>query len=97
MNPGTIAASSISRPRGLRQAPPGHYVQVITNGFGAMYSYSDRVNMDDRWRIAAYIRALQLSQHAQAALESQPVSPCRDDDRRLGSLARASVTTMAPS
>jgi hypothetical protein len=29
-----------------------------------MYSYSDRVNMDDRWRIAAYIRALQLSQHA---------------------------------
>ena len=50
----------------LRQAPPGHIVQVISNGFGAMYSYSDRVNMDDRWRIAAYIRALQLSQHAEA-------------------------------
>jgi mono/diheme cytochrome c family protein len=50
----------------LRQAPPGHVVSVITNGFGAMYSYSDRVNMDDRWRIAAYIRALQLSQHADA-------------------------------
>src|SRR3954469_15664999 len=48
----------------LRAAPPGHYVRVITNGFGAMYSYSDRVNMEDRWRIAAYIRALQLSQHA---------------------------------
>jgi len=48
----------------LRTAPPGHIVSVITNGFGAMYSYSDRVNMDDRWRIAAYIRALQLSQHA---------------------------------
>ena len=50
----------------LRQSPSGHIVQVITNGFGAMYSYSDRVNMDDRWRIAAYIRALQLSQHADA-------------------------------
>jgi len=50
----------------LRQSPPGHVVQVITNGFGAMYSYSDRVNMEDRWRIAAYIRALQLSQHADA-------------------------------
>lgn len=49
----------------MREHPPGHFVQVITNGFGAMYSYSDRVNMDDRWRIAAYIRALQLSQHAQ--------------------------------
>jgi mono/diheme cytochrome c family protein len=48
----------------LRTAPPGHFVSVITNGFGAMYSYSDRVSMDDRWRIAAYIRALQLSQHA---------------------------------
>jgi mono/diheme cytochrome c family protein len=48
----------------LRQVPPGHIVQVVTNGFGAMYSYSDRVNMDDRWRIAAYIRALQFSQHA---------------------------------
>ena len=48
----------------LRKALPGHYVRVVTNGFGAMYSYSDRVNMDDRWRIAAYIRALQLSQHA---------------------------------
>jgi len=50
----------------LRQSPPGHVVSVITNGFGAMYSYSDRVNMDDRWRIAAYVRALQLSQHADA-------------------------------
>jgi mono/diheme cytochrome c family protein len=49
----------------LRQSPPGHFVHVITDGFGAMYSYFDRVNMDDRWRIAAYIRALQLSQHAE--------------------------------
>ena len=48
----------------LRQAPAGHYFEVITNGFGSMYSYASRVEPEDRWRIAAYIRALQLSQHA---------------------------------
>jgi len=48
----------------LRQAPVGHFYDVMTNGFGAMYSYAARVTPEDRWRIAAYIRALQLSQHA---------------------------------
>lgn len=48
----------------LRQAPPGHYFDVISNGFGAMYSYASRVAPEDRWRIAAYIRALQLAQNA---------------------------------
>jgi mono/diheme cytochrome c family protein len=50
----------------LRQAPAGHFFEVITNGFGLMYSYASRVSPDDRWRIAAYIRALQLSQHGSA-------------------------------
>jgi mono/diheme cytochrome c family protein len=50
----------------LRQATLGHFVDVITNGIGAMYSYSERVTLDDRWAIAAYIRVLQLSQHAEA-------------------------------
>ncbi|HEV3220249.1 MAG TPA: cytochrome c [Candidatus Acidoferrales bacterium] len=48
----------------LRQAPPGHFFDVMTNGLGVMYSYSSRVSPEDRWRIAAYIRALQLSQQA---------------------------------
>jgi cytochrome c553 len=48
----------------LRQAPVGHFFDVITNGFGAMTSYASRVEPDDRWRIAAYIRALQLSESA---------------------------------
>ena len=48
----------------LRQAPVGHFYGVITNGFGAMYSYAARIEPADRWRIAAYIRALQLSQNA---------------------------------
>lgn len=48
----------------LRQAPVGHFFGVMTNGFGAMYSYADRVDVADRWRIAAYIRVLQLSRNA---------------------------------
>ena len=40
----------------------------MTNGFGAMLDYKDRVNLEDRWAIAAYIRALQLSQHAKLDL-----------------------------
>jgi hypothetical protein len=40
---------------------------VITNGFGAMYSFAQRVPPRDRWAIAAYIRALQLSQHVAVA------------------------------
>jgi mono/diheme cytochrome c family protein len=48
----------------LRQAPVGHFFQVISNGFGAMPSYADQVPVNDRWAIVAYIRALQLSQHA---------------------------------
>lgn len=49
----------------LRNMPVGHFYDVITNGYGAMYSYASRVEPQDRWAIAAYIRALQLSQNAQ--------------------------------
>ncbi len=48
----------------LRNAPDSHFYKVITNGYGVMYSYADRVSPHDRWAIVAYIRALQLSQHA---------------------------------
>lgn len=48
----------------LRKMPVGHYYDVITNGYGAMYSYASRVEPQDRWAIVAYIKALQLSQHA---------------------------------
>ena len=48
----------------LRDAPVGHYYDVITNGFGRMYSYASRMPPSDRWAIVAYIRALQLSQNA---------------------------------
>jgi hypothetical protein len=48
----------------LRAAPAGHFFDVITNGFGAMYPYGYRVPTRDRWAIVAYIRALQLSRQA---------------------------------
>lgn len=51
----------------LRDAPAGHFFDVMTRGYGVMYSYAARVQPADRWAITAYIRALQLSQHATRA------------------------------
>ena len=48
----------------LRQAPVGQFFDVMTNGDGSMYSYASRIEPEDRWRIAAYIRVLQLSEHS---------------------------------
>lgn len=60
----------------LMKAPVGHFFDVMTNGFGAMPSYASRVEPDDRWRIAAYIRVLQFSQNAK--IEDVP------EDKRAG-------------
>ncbi|MBI4537329.1 MAG: cytochrome c [candidate division NC10 bacterium] len=51
----------------LREAPIGHFFDVITNGFGAMPDHAAQIPPTDRWAIAAYIRALQLSQNATLA------------------------------
>lgn len=51
----------------LREMPVGHFYDVITNGYGVMFSYASRVEPAERWAIVAYIRALQLSRHAPAA------------------------------
>jgi mono/diheme cytochrome c family protein len=48
----------------LRNAPLGHFFAVMTNGYGAMPDYAAQITPQDRWAIAAYIRALQLSQNA---------------------------------
>jgi len=48
----------------LRAAPPGHFFDVISHGFGAMPDYAAQISARDRWAIVAYIRALQLSQNA---------------------------------
>jgi mono/diheme cytochrome c family protein len=54
----------------LRQAPVGHLFSVVTTGLGSMPSYAAQIPVPDRWDIVAYIRALQLSQHA--ALDDVP-------------------------
>jgi mono/diheme cytochrome c family protein len=59
----------------LRDAPVGHFYEVMTNGYGAMYSYASRIQVEDRWRIAAYVRALQLSQHAPLDMASATTQP----------------------
>ncbi len=59
----------------LRQAPVGHFFDVMTNGWGAMPSYASQIPVEDRWKIIAYIRALQLSQTpAQQPNTTQPSS-----------------------
>ena len=57
---------SYHQPR-LRAAPDRHLFDVMTNGYGVMYGYADRLDAQDRWAIVAYIRALQLSQDAKVA------------------------------
>lgn len=54
----------------LRNAPAGHFYDVMTHGFGAMPSFRIQVPPQDRWAIAAYIRVLQMSQ--QASLDDVP-------------------------
>jgi mono/diheme cytochrome c family protein len=48
----------------LRTTPVGHFFDVMTNGFGAMPDYTAQIPAEDRWAISAYVRALQLSEHA---------------------------------
>jgi len=69
---GMIVQRGLKRPPSyhnerLRKAPIGYFFDVMTNGFGAMQDYSVQVSPADRWAIAAYIRALQLSQAATRA------------------------------
>jgi len=69
---GMIVARGFKKPPSyhtdrLRNAPVGHFFDVITNGFGAMGDYSQQISVQDRWAIVAYIRALQLSQAATRA------------------------------
>lgn len=66
----------------LRTAPPGYFFQVITNGFGRMPPYNVQVNVEDRWAITAYVRALQLSQSAPAG--ELPA----DDTQKLGGASK---------
>jgi mono/diheme cytochrome c family protein len=72
---GMIVQRGFSRPPSLleprlREMPPGHYFEVMTNGFGAMPDHAAQIKPADRWAIAAYIRALQLA--GSATLDDVP-------------------------
>lgn len=73
---GAVVAANLHDTRftdpSLTSSRVGHFFNVMTNGYRYMYSYASRIEPADRWRIAAYIRALQLSQNA--ALEDVPAS-----------------------
>lgn len=59
---GFTPARSFHDPR-LRDAPAGHFFEVITQGFGQMPSYANQLSEQDRWAVIAYIRALQFSRN----------------------------------
>jgi mono/diheme cytochrome c family protein len=69
---GIVVKRGYTRPPDLtdenvRSQPLGHYFNVITNGFGAMPDHAAQVKVRDRWAIAAYLRALQMSASASIA------------------------------
>lgn len=73
----------------LQKMPVGHFYDVITNGYGAMYSYASRIEPRDRWAVVAYVRTLQLSQNASAADKSEadskyPVPAAPKEDHAAG-------------
>jgi len=71
---GFPAPPSFHIPR-LENAPVGHYFDVISHGYGAMYSYASRVEPRDRWAIIAYIRLLQQSRKASGVKSTQYDTP----------------------
>ncbi|HVS21057.1 MAG TPA: cytochrome c [Pyrinomonadaceae bacterium] len=71
----------------LRQAPVGHFFDAITNGWGAMPSHASQIPVEDRWKIIAYIRALQLSQMpagSSSAAQAPSAKPGGQDVRAPG-------------
>lgn len=73
----------------LMKSPPGYFFDVITNGFGAMYDYADRIPVEDRWAIVAYVQVLQSSQNV--ALKDLP--PAERDQVTAAIKAAAHATT----
>lgn len=66
----------------LRGMPNGHFFDVMTHGYGAMFDYADRIDPADRWAIVAWIRVLQRSQHA--SIEDAPVAERARLNEELG-------------
>lgn len=83
--------TSFHDPR-LRAQPVGYFYDVITRGFGQMPDYAAQIAAKDRWAIVAYVRALQVSQHATVADVSEADRPKLDapagaEEKKEGSAA----------
>lgn len=81
----------------LRSAPLGHFYDVMTNGFGAMPDYAAQIPPADRWAIAAYIRALQLSQHAPVSIAEGTAIPSAPPETTGTPGSGATPGTLAPT
>ena len=83
----------------LRKVPLAYFFDVVTNGFGVMPDYSAQINPHDRWAIAAYVRALQLSQNATSAEvpAGQKIPSEAPDYRDIGTGATLPVVQPKPS
>ncbi len=79
----------------LRNAPDGHFFDVITNGWGKMNSYAHQIPVADRWAIVAYIRALQVSQNPNANATMTANTQANTANRAVGSTANPAGTTAA--
>jgi hypothetical protein len=87
-------AGNFQTPR-LMSAPLGHFFYVMTNGYGAMPEYAAQIAPQDRWAIVAYIKALQLSQHAQRSdaesnAQIQPLADIAQSEDLPASMANES-------
>jgi hypothetical protein len=76
----------------LRTTPVGYFYDVITNGFGVMPDYRAQITVEDRWRIVAYVRALQLSR---TATEADVPADVLDQLRRGAGAVRPAGATAA--
>lgn len=72
--------------RRLVAAPDAHFYNVITAGYGAMFSYSERVTPEDRWAIVAYVRALQAAGGDLGPAERTVLRPDYDPNAPKGTL-----------
>jgi mono/diheme cytochrome c family protein len=89
---GLRQAASFHQDR-LRQETPGYFYDVITNGFGAMPDYATQIPVQDRWLIVAYVKALQLSQHA--SVEDVPAERRAELEAPAAAEASPSATATA--
>jgi mono/diheme cytochrome c family protein len=87
----TTKPRSLHEPR-LKQEKLSYFYDVITNGFGAMLNYSAQIKPEDRWAIAAYVRALQLSQDARL----DDVPEAEREHIRLGAAAAPQHESTVP-